>query len=253
MPFPGSHRSPIWALFKNKPKYALFWQTDELKSSRRGLFQPRSHAKRAIDGARKKRLPDGRYCPLKGIIWALIWAYFCKQDDLNGLNVPLSNRGVFRGYFGWFMKKYRETREYQPRNPAGISPHGQQRDKRGMRAVPGPGGSEAPAVTDAGYRRYPPGGREPYRARGTGSSVSGKSTCQICLFPAPSPRGFMVKGRCYSGIVAAGHTTIRWEDPPRSPLPGRGFVTVFFPGRMISPARKKRILHVYAKSCSFII
>ena len=151
------------------------------------------------------------------------------------------------------MKKYRETGEYQLRHPAGSSPHGQQRDKRGMRAVPGPGGSEAPAVTGAGERRYPPGGRERYRARGTGSSVSGKSTCQSGLFPAPSPRGFMVKGRRIPALSLQGILSPDGGDPPCSPLPGRGFLTVFFPGQVISPARKKRSLHVYAKSCSFII
>ena len=81
LPFPAPNRSPYRAPFKNKPKLTVFWQTDEIKSSRIGLFQPVSGPKRVFGRSRKKVPKKGRYRPIMGSIWGSIWAYFGKQGS----------------------------------------------------------------------------------------------------------------------------------------------------------------------------
>src|SRR5208283_1711119 len=64
----GFNRSPYRAPFKKKLKSALFWQSDEFKRSHRSVLQPDPRAGWVFVRSRKKRLPDGFYCPITGII-----------------------------------------------------------------------------------------------------------------------------------------------------------------------------------------
>jgi|UPI00064ED00A hypothetical protein len=69
-------KSPYRAPFKNKPKSAVFLQTDDFNKAHKGPFLPRSHLKRVFGRSRKKVPKKGLYGPIMGILWGSILAYF---------------------------------------------------------------------------------------------------------------------------------------------------------------------------------
>ena len=77
-----SKRSQFRAPFKNKPKSAVFWQSDKIKHAR--IFA----VLRANTGtfgfsivAGNQWLSEREYDGLIGIIWGSIWAYFLQNSQ----------------------------------------------------------------------------------------------------------------------------------------------------------------------------
>ena len=99
LPFSGSNRSPIGAPFKTKPKLALFWQTDEIKSSTYCGFTGRSQVKWAFVRSRKKRLPDGPLLPVYGHHIGHNLGVFWQNNRVDCVFFMRAEKGHFTGVF----------------------------------------------------------------------------------------------------------------------------------------------------------